>query len=730
LPSDLAPSPEAPLSPDIRRVAESLGRDPARIIRWVWSSVAVEPIHGVAKGAVATLDDRSGGPADQAALLVALLRSAGIPARFVWGEVEVSREYASRWLGFDAALDVLVNTQSADPADTVIPDASVSRATLRHVWVEFHAGDSIGWVPVDPSQKRTAPRPHPRLPEITDGDIERLTSASLATASVSDADGSVTGVDTRPVDAAIAEIASRIQPSVIDALVSAAKPPAIEPPEPATLDEIRGSFPHKDPRVLGRGSSLPDEWHIWVRIEWGEADIDIRLRGADIGDERVTLWWVPFSASDASRASHGLLGPEGGLVQLRRVLLVGGSARAAGSIPVLAGSLSRFALTFQHPSGASKRSEFAGGSEAGSVVSLVICWGAPPSGSVPRMAAQLGELQGRSGPQARVPAEAVLGILARAQGVGYWMALDILTCVATAGTGTVAVRMPSALLTGFEVQKNGTALGPLGFFVDIRLSSLVIAAPDADSAASMRLAIGIIGSALEGEIFTFLYHGRGVSTVDTILEANRARAPIYFVTRETAKRIFPRLALPPGTSRLAVDAVEQGLVAVIPSRPVKTETADVWGLWVINPETGAGAFWISDQLHGGFMAAVGPQAEKIFGVLTTGLSIYETATEIAGLAIPFDWAVEAVLLAPLALDVVKDLQGPGDAASKLERVGTDIAAVAVSRSVGNMVLRAVRPYVRKGMMSVRALAAGVIEGARSWTEGVVRRAAGALFNLR
>lgn len=81
LPEDTASTVDAPITPEILELARSLGSDPRRIFYWVRSEIETEVYDGSKKGAVGTLAERSGNDTDQASLLIALLRAAGVPCR-------------------------------------------------------------------------------------------------------------------------------------------------------------------------------------------------------------------------------------------------------------------------------------------------------------------------------------------------------------------------------------------------------------------------------------------------------------------------------------------------------------------------------------------------------------------------------------------------------------------------------------------------------------------------
>lgn len=172
--ADLQATEDAPLNPEIRALAEQLGYDATQIFQFVSNEIEFQPYYGSLKGAMGALYGKSGGPTDQASLLIALLRASNIPARYVKGLVQLNdgtpqgqNGRAPMWLGvktYDAAVKVL--QLGANPAVTTVTNGAsqVQGVAFVHVWVEacvpygqYRGGriDNSGhrWVPLDPSIK-------------------------------------------------------------------------------------------------------------------------------------------------------------------------------------------------------------------------------------------------------------------------------------------------------------------------------------------------------------------------------------------------------------------------------------------------------------------------------------------------------------------------------------------------------------------------------------------------
>ncbi len=138
-PDDLKSTPEAPLTKEIAELARSLEWNPVLIYEWVKNNVETEWYYGCMKGAGETLRQGSGNDCDQAALLVALLRSAGFPSRYVRGVIEFfpGIEKAMNLAGVEDGAELAKFFRRAGiPFRPVIKGGRIENFQIGHVWVE------------------------------------------------------------------------------------------------------------------------------------------------------------------------------------------------------------------------------------------------------------------------------------------------------------------------------------------------------------------------------------------------------------------------------------------------------------------------------------------------------------------------------------------------------------------------------------------------------------------
>lgn len=137
--ADTAATAAAPHSAAIVALAQELQWNPVLIYEWVKNCVATEWYYGSMKGAEETLRQRSGNDADQASLLIALLRAAGYPSRYVKGVIEFFPDVdkAKNLTGISDPLQILIFLRKAGiPCQPVIAGGTIVNIRLEHVWVE------------------------------------------------------------------------------------------------------------------------------------------------------------------------------------------------------------------------------------------------------------------------------------------------------------------------------------------------------------------------------------------------------------------------------------------------------------------------------------------------------------------------------------------------------------------------------------------------------------------
>ena len=163
---DTAATIDVQITPAIRAKAAELNNQPVQIYNWVRNNIEYVPTYGSVQGSQVTLDKKRGNAFDTSSLLIALLRAAGIPARYVYGTIRISAEQAKNWTGGTSTIEAAQQLfgQGGVPNVGLISGGQVSSLKLEHVWVEAYVDyiPSRGainktpntWVPLDASYKQ------------------------------------------------------------------------------------------------------------------------------------------------------------------------------------------------------------------------------------------------------------------------------------------------------------------------------------------------------------------------------------------------------------------------------------------------------------------------------------------------------------------------------------------------------------------------------------------------
>lgn len=140
-----------PTPPEIVELKRALKGDPDLIYQYVRNNIQTVWMYGLQKGALGASIDKSGTPFDQAELMVALLRQAGITAKYVAGTIYFGSGGASiqqftDWTGISdarAACQLLanggipgaVNGVSDAACSTIAANTALTSVRMAHIWV-------------------------------------------------------------------------------------------------------------------------------------------------------------------------------------------------------------------------------------------------------------------------------------------------------------------------------------------------------------------------------------------------------------------------------------------------------------------------------------------------------------------------------------------------------------------------------------------------------------------
>jgi transglutaminase-like putative cysteine protease len=336
--ADLAPTPDAPHTAAIRALAVTeLGKNPVAIYNWVHDNIAYVPTYGSIQGAEDTLNKKSGNAFDQASLTIAMLRSAGIHARYVVGTVEVPEYKLRNWMGgfktIDAAQQIL--GQGGIPNVALVKGGRIVSVRMEHAWVEAYVsmfpsrgakhvgGVTPGdhWVPIDASYKQHTFKDGMNLKDTVGFDAQRFVDAAKQGATVNEAEGWVQNLNQTNIKTRLDQYQQSIKQAIDNN----------KPNGTATVGDVLGTqtiTPDKNPFLAGvlkvpvvatgeRYSSLPNSLRAQFRYglyadqfsyTLDSPDFQYQVPTSEIAGKKLTIAWVP--ASDAARAAIEALLPK------------------------------------------------------------------------------------------------------------------------------------------------------------------------------------------------------------------------------------------------------------------------------------------------------------------------------------------------------------------------------------------------------------------------------------
>jgi transglutaminase-like putative cysteine protease len=317
-PDDLAANTAVVLTPDIVAEAASLGNSPAALFAYVYNNIQFVPYYMLVQNAESVFWSGKGNDADQATLLIALLRASGIPARYAAGYINVPVADAINWLGVK---DKPTASEFLN-LNTIVTDQGSSFQIL-HVWVEAWLNTPRGnaWVPMTPSIKQQTFQPGIILPEPVFNRTQFLSSVQT-------------------------QLSSEIYTAQLLAAFQQAHPgqdfSAL--PYTGTITPLAGdtlpSFPYPPTQVSLRGSSL--QYHT-IGVLMGLGNTLYFSQSVSMPQVSTTSLTVGFTAATANDQSiintyGGLANTPAGMVNLLPQLLVNEQVVATGNVPISYGA--------------------------------------------------------------------------------------------------------------------------------------------------------------------------------------------------------------------------------------------------------------------------------------------------------------------------------------------------------------------------------------------------------
>ncbi len=637
-PADLNATPEVIITPEIESLAEMLSHDPVAMYEYVRNRFDYQPYYGSLKGSQLTLWEKAGNDFDLASLLIALYRSAGIPARYAYGTVEVPVEWAMNVTGIsDPVTAANAFASGGVPATLLISGGRPSSLLIEHVWVEAYLpyGSYRGkikgeggyqWVPLDPSFKwYRYHEPAINLTKAMGFNATEFISIIMNQSTINESGYYITSVNQSFIREYMENLTNSTYAYLAERnLTSLTLNELLGYREiiPERLGVLPNSLPYRVIEKKAEFSELPDELRHKIKFEVYQVsssllgslpasspDFSVTLSMPELAGKRITLSYIPATQDDAAIIEEygGITNVPAYLVEMTPVLRVEGEAVAIGN-PVTIGETQQFVMEFMAPGG--ERDRVVNDVTVGAYYAVGLDLGNVPARLIENRHAELktwSNLLNVSG----YTDDRVLGEMLYTTALAYFFELDVCNDILSRTSGVFLLRQPSEAIVALDMAVGYLFWSPydldiagLNIDVDRNVYTALSKSGNSEEARSFILTSGNLGSALEHGIFEQLYSVPSVSAVKILQVASEQGVPIYSINASNVDAILPRLQVSQEVRDAVRNAVVQGREVIIPERNIQYYNWTGIGYIVLDPETGAGAYMISGGLAGGSWAII------------------------------------------------------------------------------------------------------------------------------
>jgi len=595
--ADLSETPDVKFTPEVQAVVATLGGDPQQLYLYVKNNYVFTPYVGSQKGSQGTEREFAGNDFDQASFLIALLRDAGIPARYAFGSMLIPTDEALNWLGVDSPTAALRILQWQGIPATFVNTGGGSLQVSR-VWVQAFIdrhGPNPRWVPLDPAFKQY-----------------QVTPASPLATSIPFDEAAYLNLQIADQRSPYEFLASNLQ-AYLDNVAPGKTVDDVTRQSTIIPTVFTKGLPGRlenHAKVSGEASELTDTQRYLV----GVATVDAQgvsaaatFRLPEIYGQRLTVSFPPATDADQAlvQASGGYYSTPADQLHVKAAILLNGGIVATGSRAVSIGDGHYIVVDLLFP-GATQPTELFHTVFAGGYYSL----GLDAQGDVgvevaERQEARLEALSTSSDPthddstEGEFLSSAALMYLNQVQAER----LDI----GALFSGVQAMDVSEALtMENIRIESiDGTLhFRPIGWTIDAqRLAGRLFSDNGDDSDAPVLARIeGLGGSLLESRLWDTYTGIQSISTTRGLQFANATGIPILHIDQTNIATLLPTMNVSFDVLQNVVNEVNAGFTVIIPRDTI------VLNQW-------SGSTWIEqspDGLSAGFLIEGG-----LFGGSTT-----------------------------------------------------------------------------------------------------------------
>ncbi|HET9768538.1 MAG TPA: transglutaminase family protein, partial [Thermoanaerobaculia bacterium] len=691
-------------APEIVALANSLGRSPGRIFRFVHDSVAYDPVWGADASPLGTLWEGRGSAWEQAWLLQELLIAAGVDARLEWGTIEITPAMLLDMTGVEdvfRAGDLL--TTAGNDVVLLVQGGQVVGARLPHAWVKANLdyvpnrgatpGDGDTWVRMDPTLERfdetygqrvDAAVPFALGSYLTSGteSSPRAVYEAALSQYATDHNLGIAGLDELKPRRSVHQEAFPFVPGTLRAKIVSVAGESLTMPASAQQTLLLEVIGRDGASLLSWTVGWPSVWGKRVELAWpGATPADqstLDLYGSIFATPPSEVTLRPSIRVDGVEASLGSAVGSAQDVELRATITPPHGVPTFASWPMFAGEHGVVALSFGH---------------------------------IPQQGV---DLYAQRQSAATTPAEIEGWGLARAAatylhsfgedvehlGSLRWQRMLVL------GAAVLAVQRGAV-----STSSDGTPLtfeqGPLSIDVGAMPFGLFPAQGAQVSTVPTLELIGAQGSVREGEALAAAFGGSHVTAVGFLTRAVREGQTLTRVDSTNLDAALDAAELSADAEAQIRFAVGQGLIAWISRRQIEIGSFQSTGYILENPANGAGAYLVTFErkvrlgesavtFHApADLAVVTAPTDVVASIEADNLTSWTLATRpvgqseatvIASGTGPLDHALLGRFDPTLQLNGMHDLVLTGTTAAGQTKTGRITVAVEGGMKIGNFTL--------------------------------------------
>lgn len=658
-PDDLAETVEVQLTPEIRAKALELGNSPLKIYEWVRNNVEFVPTWGSIQGAQMTLLTKQGNAFDTASLLIALLRAAGIHARYVTGTVELPIATVMNWAGgFTDPLSALDFISSGGiPTKGLVSGGKIVAARMEHVWVEAFIdyipsrgakhvqGQGDTWVRLDPSFKQYNFTQGIDIKSAVPFDAQSFLTQIQASATINETQGYVTGVNSLLVQQTMqdyqTQVQNYIQQNHPDATVGdvLGRKEIVKQEFPYLL----GTLPYRTAVKGSTFAGIPDSYRHKLSFNVKKDTVDLSAYDPDapepvdnslriakslpeLAGKKITLSYSPATAQDEAIINAYLPKPHADgtpiqpnelpsqlpayLINVKPELRIDGQVVATGE-PIGLGGTNIFTMTISDPAYGS--SQIVNYIDAGVYQAIGLNMGRISQEQLTGLKAKLEATKTRlqNNDFGNLTKDDLVGDLLYTTALAYHAELGTMNYITAKTMNVNAITLPSEAIFATKLNvmmffgiPRYVRAGGLNMDADYLMQIAKAKDGNNDTVKNYMLSSGMTSSALEHGVPEQLFStpdapAQAISTVKALKIANDQGIPIYTLNQSNIATIMPQLQLDQYTKEEIANAVNAGKVVTVSKSSINFNGWIGCGYIITNPETGGGGYMISTGVSGG-----------------------------------------------------------------------------------------------------------------------------------